>query len=73
MSSPAYNNRPSDTLAELALDLRWSFKHSAGKHRYRNAVFHLLISQTSCYRYWAQGLWVDYGLKICRRGERDPC
>lgn len=35
--------------------------------RYRNALFHLLISQTSCYRYWGQGLWVDYGNELCRR------
>lgn len=35
--------------------------------RYRNALFHLMVSQTSCYRYWGQGLWVDYGLEICRR------
>jgi hypothetical protein len=38
-----------------------------GEHRYRNALFHLLASQTSCYRYWGQGLWVDYGREICRR------
>ncbi len=37
------------------------------ERRYRNALFHLLISQTSCYRYWGQGLWVDYGREICRR------
>lgn len=36
-------------------------------HRYRNALFHLLCSQTSCYRYWGQGLWTDYGQEICRR------
>jgi hypothetical protein len=35
--------------------------------RYRNALFHLLASQTSCYRYWGQGLWVEYGREICRR------
>ncbi len=34
MSSPAYGNRPSDAaisdaLTDLALDLRWSFNHSA--------------------------------------------
>jgi hypothetical protein len=34
---------------------------------YRNALFHLLSSQTSCYRYWGQGLWTDYGREICRR------
>jgi hypothetical protein len=37
--------------------------------RYRNALFHLLSSQTSCYRYWGQGLWTDYGREICRRVE----
>jgi hypothetical protein len=35
--------------------------------RYRSALFHLMASQTSCYRYWGQGLWTDYGREICRR------
>jgi hypothetical protein len=35
--------------------------------RYRNALLHLLASQTSCYRYWGQGLWTDYGREVCRR------
>jgi hypothetical protein len=35
--------------------------------RYRNALLHLLSSQTSCYRYWGQGLWTDYGREVCRR------
>jgi len=35
--------------------------------RFRNALFHLLCSQTSCYRYWGQGIWTDYGREICRR------
>jgi hypothetical protein len=37
------------------------------EHRYRNALLHLLTSQTSCYRYWGQGLWTDYGREVCRR------
>jgi hypothetical protein len=37
-------------------------------HAYRNALFHLLTSQTSCFRYWGQGGWTDYGREICRRG-----
>ncbi len=37
--------------------------------RYLNALFHLLSSQTSCYRYWGQGIWTDYGREICRRLE----
>jgi hypothetical protein len=37
--------------------------------RFRNALFHLMCSQTSCYRYWGQGIWTDYGKEICRRLE----
>ena len=40
-----------------------------GEPRYRNALFYLLCSQTSCYRYWGQGIWTDYGREICRRLE----
>jgi hypothetical protein len=35
--------------------------------RYQNALFHLLCSQTSCYRYWGEGRWTDYGRELCRR------
>jgi hypothetical protein len=35
--------------------------------RFRNALFHLMTAQTSCYRYWGQGLWTDYGRELCRR------
>lgn len=39
------------------------------EYRYRNALFHLFCSQTSCFRYWGSGLWTDYGREICRRLE----
>jgi len=42
---------------------------SAAEDRYRNALFHLLCTQTSCYRYWGQGIWTDYGKELCRRLE----
>jgi hypothetical protein len=35
--------------------------------RYRNALFHLLTSQTSCYRYWGNGIWTDYARELIRR------
>ena len=35
--------------------------------RYRKALFHLLLTQTSCYRYWGEGIWADYGRELCRR------
>jgi hypothetical protein len=34
---------------------------------FRKSLFFLLTSQTSCYRYWGQGQWTDYGKEICRR------
>jgi hypothetical protein len=37
--------------------------------RYRNALFHLLITQTSCFRYWGGGRWTDYGRELCRRAQ----
>ncbi len=45
-------------------------KHVDKRSRaYRNALYHLLTSQTSCYRYWGQGRWTDYAREICRRGQ----
>src|SRR5229473_4000257 len=35
--------------------------------RYRRALFHLLACQTSCYRYWGQGIWTDHGTELARR------
>jgi len=39
----------------------------ASDSRYRNALFHLLVTQTSCYRYWGSGIWTDYARELCRR------
>jgi hypothetical protein len=43
--------------------------------RYRSALFHLLMTQTSCFRYWGEGIWTDYARELCRRSteilERD--
>jgi hypothetical protein len=35
--------------------------------RYRKALFHLLAAETSCYRYWGQGIWTGYGAELSRR------
>jgi hypothetical protein len=42
---------------------------SHSEHRYRNALMHLLMTQTSCYRYWGSGIWTDYAKELCRRTE----
>jgi hypothetical protein len=39
------------------------------QRRYRNALLHNLLLQTSCFRYWGQGAWTDYAREIARRGE----
>jgi hypothetical protein len=33
----------------------------------RNGLFHLLTSETSCYRYWGESRWADCGREIGRR------
>ncbi len=40
---------------------------SPAEPRYRNALYHLMMTQTSCYRYWGPGIWTDYGCELCRR------
>ncbi len=47
---------------------KWGRPVDRNSHEYRNALFHLLMSQTSCFRYWGQGAWTEYGQEICRRG-----
>jgi hypothetical protein len=37
--------------------------------RYRNALLHNLLLQSSDFRYWGQGAWTDYAREIYRRGE----
>ena len=35
---------------------------------YRDCLLHLLLLETSCFRYWGQGTWTDYAREIHRRG-----
>ncbi|MGA1304636.1 MAG: glycosyl hydrolase family 57 [Cyanobium sp.] len=35
---------------------------------YQDALLHLLLLETSCFRYWGQGRWTDYAEEIHRRG-----
>ncbi len=58
---------PIDQASTLFNEKVLSKKVKTDDPRFRNALFHLLVSQTSCYRYWGQGLWTDYAREICRR------
>ena len=36
---------------------------------YRQALLYNLLLETSCFRYWGQGVWTDYAREIYQRGE----
>ena len=36
---------------------------------YQQALVHLLLTETSCFRYWGQGTWTEFAREIHRRGE----
>ncbi|MFM7550265.1 MAG: glycosyl hydrolase family 57 [Cyanobacteriota bacterium] len=36
---------------------------------YQQALLHLLLLETSCFRYWGQGTWTDYARELHRRGD----
>jgi hypothetical protein len=40
---------------------------SPSEPRFRNALYYLLMTQTSCFRYWGSGVWTDYARELCRR------
>ena len=43
--------------------------HSDRGSQYAANNFRLLL-QTSCFRYWGQGVWTDYAREIYQRGEK---
>ena len=36
---------------------------------YRACLLYLLLSETSCFRYWGQGRWTEYAQTLVQRGE----
>lgn len=59
-----------DAMAEASARFHERVTHSGlsrDEPRYRNALFHLLVSQTSCFRYWGEGRFTDYGRELSRR------
>jgi hypothetical protein len=41
---------------------------AGGQPAYALSLLYLLLSQTSCFRYWGHGFWTDTAQEICRRG-----
>ena len=59
-----------DPMYQLSVEFHKKFDGKApkGGKQYREALLYLLLSQTSCFRYWGQGIWTEYAKEICRRG-----
>jgi hypothetical protein len=36
---------------------------------YQEALLYVLLVETSCFRYWGQGVWTDYARELFQRGE----
>ena len=36
---------------------------------YQEALLYVLLVETSCFRYWGQGIWTNYARELFRRGE----
>jgi len=63
-----------DPIIQLSAAFHKKFDGEAGRGQaclpptYKKALLYLLLSQTSCFRYWGTGVWTDYAKEICRRG-----
>ena len=60
-----------DPMNRLSADFHNKFdnkKIDARNREYREALLYLLLSQTSCFRYWGESVWTDYAKELCRRG-----
>ena len=58
---------PMDRASALFHEKVLAGRVSPAEQRYRNALYHLLTAETSCYRYWGEGIWTDYGAELARR------
>jgi hypothetical protein len=61
-----------DPLLRLSARFHDRWDHASdgarGTPAYRLSLLYLLLSQTSCFRYWGHGFWTDIAQEICRRG-----
>ena len=45
-------------------NLVYQYPSETKTHGYKEALLHLLLLETSCFRYWGQGKWTDYAKEI---------
>jgi hypothetical protein len=61
-----------DPMNALSAGFHQKFDKSPDKRKtqaYKQALLHLLLSETSCFRYWGSGIWTEYAKEITRRGQ----
>ena len=65
-----------EPISKLSYDFHQTFDHlviqepSITKtHNYQEALLYLLLLETSCFRYWGQGIWTEYAKTIFERGQ----
>jgi hypothetical protein len=59
---------PIDKLSAAFHEKYPSEKVDSKSKSYQEALLDLLLSQTSCFRYWGEGSRTEYAKEICRRG-----
>ncbi|MCU0551449.1 MAG: glycosyl hydrolase family 57 [Leptolyngbya sp. Prado105] len=59
-----------ENILEPMTELSALFHQMDANHpNYQEAALYNLLLQTSCFRYWGQGVWTDYAREIYRRGK----
>ena len=65
-----------EPMSKLSFNFHKKFDHLITKEPsitksniYQEALLYLLVSQTSCFRYWGQGKWTEYAKTIIKKGE----
>lgn len=65
-----------DPMNQLSRDFHKTFDaavendpNTTSTRQYQQALLHLLVLETSCFRYWGQGQWTEYAREIHRRGD----
>lgn len=72
--SALFHKKVDSLLQDEAASITKNYSKNTGysvtkQSRYREALMHNLLLQTSCFRYWGQGAWTDHACEIHRRGE----
>ncbi len=59
-----------DPMNQLSVSFhkKYDMKMPIKEESFQKAMLYLLLSQTSCFRYWGEGVWTEYAKELCRRG-----